>query len=114
MVCVNVSLSLSLHKNITCFQDFLIIFFLLQFHFSVVPGRTDAAKLAPTQSRYEKGLLGVFVVRGTRLERTEVTLCSFNTELIHKLFAFLKVPHGFHKQIAVGVILSLFSTGAVV
>lgn len=31
-------------------------------------------------------LLGVSVTMGTRLERTEVTLCGSNTELIHRVF----------------------------
>lgn len=30
-------------------------------------------------------LHGVFVAMGTRLERTEVTLCGSNTELIHRV-----------------------------
>lgn len=42
-------------------------------------------------------LLGVFVTMGTRLLRTEVTLCGSNTELIHRVFSFLRVPHGLHK-----------------
>ena len=48
------------------------------------------------------------VTMGTRLERTEVTLFGSNTELIHRVFPFLRLPHGLHKLSHQGQVFCFF------